>query len=43
MTKLTSLRNVQALECDVTSWDDQASLFEEAIKFSPSGKIDVNQ
>ncbi|KAG6354212.1 hypothetical protein INS49_004816 [Diaporthe citri] len=27
--------------CDVTSWDDQASLFEEAIKFSPSGTIDI--
>ncbi|KAK7717974.1 hypothetical protein SLS63_010625 [Diaporthe eres] len=33
--------NVQALQCDVTSWDDQASLFEEAIKFSPSGTIDI--
>lgn len=36
-----SHRNVQALQCDVTSWEDQASLFEEAIKFSPSGTIDI--
>lgn len=32
---------MQALQCDVTSWDDQASLFEEATKFSPSGTIDI--
>lgn len=31
----------KALQCDVTNWDDQATLFEEAIKLSPSGAIDI--
>lgn len=27
------------VRCDVTKWEDQVRLFEEAVKFSPTGKI----
>lgn len=36
-----SHRNVHAIKCDVTSWEDQSTLFESAINFSPTGTIDI--
>lgn len=29
------------LKCDVTSWEDQAKLFEKTIGKSPAGRIDI--
>ncbi|KIW91697.1 uncharacterized protein Z519_07665 [Cladophialophora bantiana CBS 173.52] len=33
--------HVWVCRCDVTNWDDQVKLFEEAISKSPSGRVDV--
>lgn len=33
------LRSTRFIPCDVTQWEDQVRLFEEAASFSPSKKI----
>lgn len=29
------------MKCDVTKWEDQLEMFREAVKFSPTGNIDI--
>ncbi|KAJ6127223.1 adam [Penicillium sp. IBT 18751x] len=33
------LTGTKFIECDTTDWDDQVRVFQEAVSFSPSGKI----
>lgn len=34
-------RNAQFIKCDITSWEDQVSVFEAAIKHSPDKSCDI--
>lgn len=29
------------MKCDVTKWEDQLEMFREAVKFSPTGIVDI--
>ncbi|KAK5673714.1 hypothetical protein LTS12_029779, partial [Elasticomyces elasticus] len=37
----SELERTKFVKCDVTKWEDQLEMFREAVKFSPTGNIDI--